>query len=87
MIDYRQTWYVLQRGSGQHFPDGRIVPAKYPRRHWSTTIWIKLGEGDDWKDAITFGANYESLESAARDFGAKGIVWLEPYQKIGGGKP
>jgi len=73
-INYEVVWYVMRRGNGDLFPDGRVVP----KGRWSTwkPIWIKLGEGDSWAEAITFGPSIDELENAADDFGAKQIVWL-----------
>ena len=46
---------------------------------WKTLkpIWIRLGEGLSWANAITFGPALEQLYDAADSFGAKEIVWLE----------
>lgn len=78
--DYAVTWYCIQRGHREIFPDGFPVPntkrtafARSPRK----LIWVKLGEGDSWKEAITFGPRFTATEQAAEDFCAKGIVWVE----------
>lgn len=87
-VDYETVWYCLRRGSKEHFPDG--LPARRTKQRQGSTckpIWIKLGEGDSWKDAITFGPAILEMERAAEDFGAIKIVWLEekfdrPHSKV-----
>jgi len=82
--DYTVNWYCIQRGDGECFPDGRVVPnlkrsalARSPRK----LVWVKLGEGKSWQQAITFGPTVSTTEEAANDFGAAKLVWLEPIQK------
>lgn len=80
--DYETTWYLIRLGASDKFPDGREVPAQ----KWKTLkpIWIKLGEGDSWAKAITFGPAKETMYEAAQDFGAEGIVWLEENDYLAG---
>lgn len=73
--DYESTWYCLRRSSGEKFPDGTPAPPK--SRNNRRPIWILLG-GGSWCNAISFGCNRFEVEKAARDFGAKEVVWLEP---------
>lgn len=74
-MNYETTWYCLRRSFGEAFPDGVLAPPK--TRNSRKPIWILLGSGS-WNNAITFGCNQYEVEKAAEDFGAKGIVWLEP---------
>jgi len=73
--DYETTWYCKRLSGNDTFPDGRKVPVC----KWKTLkpIWIKLGKGLSWANAITFGPAVEQLHDAADSFGAKEIVWLE----------
>ncbi len=78
--DYEVIWYCIQRGFREAFPDGFPVPttrgsafARSPRK----LIWVKLGESESWKEAITFGPAILETERAATDFGAIEIVWPE----------
>jgi len=73
--DYETTWYCLRLSGKDTFPDGRQVPVG----KWKTLkpIWIKLGEGLSWAQAITFGPALGQLYDAAGSFGAHRIVWLE----------
>ena len=82
--DYTVNWYCIQRADGECFPDGRPVPnlkrsafARSPRK----LVWVKLGDGKSWHQAITFGPTVSTTEEAAEDFGAAKVVWLEPVQK------
>lgn len=82
-INYAVTWYCIQRSNGDYFPDGLKVPllrgsafTRSPKK----LIWILLGKGTSWYDAITFGPAVRELELAASDFGATKIVWLEPFE-------
>ncbi len=77
--DYTAIWYVLRLCGEDKFPDGRKVPLT----NWSCIkpLWIKLGEGESWAKAITFGSSREEMEQAAEDFEATGIVWLDKKNK------
>ena len=77
--DYETTWFCKRLSGNDTFPDGRKVPVC----KWKTLkpIWIKLGKGLSWANAITFGPALEQLYDAADSFGAKEIVWLEPKSR------
>ena len=77
--DYETTWYCKRLSGNDTFPDGRKVPVA----KWKTLkpIWIKLGGGVSWANAITFGPALEALHGAADSFGAKKIVWFEPKNR------
>lgn len=79
--DYETTWYCKRLSGSDIFPDGRLVPvAKWKKLK---PIWIKLGGGPSWANAITFGPVLERFYEAAESFGAKEIVWLEEREKRG----
>ncbi len=73
--DYETTWYCKRLSGKDTFPDGRQVPVG----KWKTLkpIWIKLGEGLSWANAITFGPALGQLYDAAGSFGAHRIVWFD----------
>ncbi len=78
-MNYETTWYCLRRSCGEAFPDGVIAPPK--TRNSKKPIWCLLG-GGSWNNAITFGCNQYEVEKAAKDFGAKDVVWLEPEKEL-----
>lgn len=79
--DYAVNWYCILRGDGEFFPDGLPTPhlsRSAFRRSPRKLIWIKLGEGKSWHNAITFGPTVSTTVEAAEDFGATDLVWFEP---------
>ena len=77
--NYQAIWFCVRRAAKELFPDGLEV---HSTMKWTRLkpIWIKLGEGTSWRDAITFGSSKEVVEDAAEAFGAEQVVWEE--QKI-----
>jgi hypothetical protein len=78
-IDYETAWYLLRLSGGEFFPDGHAVP--YKNHSGLKPIWVKLGEGTSWAQAISFGSSREETERAAEDFGATKVVWMDKKHK------